>query len=144
MHKGFTLIELLLVVVIIGIVAAFVLPKFGDVKEKAYVSAMKNDLRNTATEQEIYFEENSDYMDATQLGNVATSDGVTLTYPADADIDGISSNPTSDGYVLRAEHNSLNTASPDFEQCLLNRTNGTVSAFNHDIESGQMWCRLID
>lgn len=62
MTKGFTLIELLLVVVIIGIVAAFVLPKFGDVKEKTYVSAMKNDLRNLASAQEVYFSDWNHYI----------------------------------------------------------------------------------
>ena len=54
-RKGFTLIELLIVVVIIGILAAIAIPKFANTKEKAYVSAMKSDLRNLATAQETYF-----------------------------------------------------------------------------------------
>lgn len=54
-RKGFTLIELLIVVVIIGILAAIAIPKFANTKEKAYISAMKSDLRNLATAQETYF-----------------------------------------------------------------------------------------
>ena len=57
-RKGFTLIELLIVVVIIGILAAIAIPKFANTKEKAYVAAMKSDLRNLVTAQEAYF---SDY-----------------------------------------------------------------------------------
>ena len=52
--KGFTLIELLIVVVIIGILAAIAIPKFTNTKEKAYLAAMKSDLRNLATYEESY------------------------------------------------------------------------------------------
>ena len=53
-RKGFTLIELLIVVVIIGILAAIAIPKFASTKDKAYVAAMKSDLRNIATHEESY------------------------------------------------------------------------------------------
>ena len=53
-RKGFTLIELLIVVVIIGILAAIAIPKFANTKDKAYVAAMKSDLRNLATYEEQY------------------------------------------------------------------------------------------
>ncbi len=58
-RKGFTLIELLIVVVIIGILAAIAIPKFANTKEKAYVAAMKSDLRNLATYEEQYAADNN-------------------------------------------------------------------------------------
>src|SRR3989440_10356298 len=58
-RKGFTLIELLIVVVIIGILAAIAIPKFANTKEKAYLAAMKSDLRNMATYEEQYAADNS-------------------------------------------------------------------------------------
>ena len=60
-RKGFTLIELLIVVVIIGILAAIAIPKFGNTKTKAYVTAMKSDLRNLVTAEEAYFADSSQY-----------------------------------------------------------------------------------
>jgi type IV pilus assembly protein PilA len=53
-RKGFTLIELLIVVVIIGILASIAIPKFANTKDRAYVAAMKSDLRNLATYEEQY------------------------------------------------------------------------------------------
>ncbi len=64
-RKGFTLIELLIVVVIIGILAAIAIPKFASTKEKAYITAMKSDLRNMMTAQESYFSDYGEYAGAT-------------------------------------------------------------------------------
>src|SRR6186997_3215518 len=61
MRKGFTLIELLIVVVIIGILAAIAIPKFANTKGKAYVTAMKSDLRNLVSAQEAFFSDSSRY-----------------------------------------------------------------------------------
>ena len=59
--RGFTLIELLIVVVIIGILAAIAIPKFAMTKEKAYIAAMKSDLRNLVTAEEAYFADSTKY-----------------------------------------------------------------------------------
>ena len=60
-RRGFTLIELLIVVVIIGILAAIAIPKFASTKGKAYVTAMKSDLRNLVTAEEAFFSDSSKY-----------------------------------------------------------------------------------
>jgi type IV pilus assembly protein PilA len=76
--RGFTLIELLIVVVIIGILASIAIPKFSNTKEKAYVAAMKSDLRNLVTAQESYFSDFVTY--TTNLGTYHTpSTGVSVT-----------------------------------------------------------------
>jgi prepilin-type N-terminal cleavage/methylation domain-containing protein len=83
--KGFTLIELLIVVVIIGILAAIAIPKFSSTREKAYFSSMKSDLKNLASQQEIYYSDHFTYSSSlTDLGFVAT-DGVTVTTVGDPD-----------------------------------------------------------
>jgi type IV pilus assembly protein PilA len=82
---GFTLIELLIVVVIIGLLAAIAIPKFSYTKQKAYVSTMKGDLRNLATAQETYWNDNAAYyggtVPAAQLVyNPSTHTVITITF----------------------------------------------------------------
>ena len=75
-NKGFTLIELLIVVVIIGILAVIAIPKFSSTREKAYFAAMKSDLKNLASQQEVYYSDEYAYT-ATQADlGFAASDGV--------------------------------------------------------------------
>ena len=81
-RKGFTLIELLIVVVIIGILAAIAIPKFSATREKAYVSAMKSDLKNLASQQEIYYSDNYTYSGNLTTLEFAESSGVTVTVNA--------------------------------------------------------------
>ena len=66
-RKGFTLIELLIVVVIIGILAAIAIPKFANTKSKAYVTAMKSDLRNLVTAEEAFFSDSTYYTTGSNL-----------------------------------------------------------------------------
>ncbi len=92
-RKGFTLIELLIVIVIIGILAAIAIPKFATTKEKAYLTAMKSDLRNLATAQEAYFFDFIAY--TTSMPNYAVTTGV----------NGPTIATTADGWTAQMGHN---------------------------------------
>ena len=79
-RHGFTLIELLIVVVIIGILAAIAIPKFANTKEKAYLGAMKSDLRNLATAEEAFFYDSATYTNSlVKMNNFQPSSGVAVT-----------------------------------------------------------------
>ena len=80
-RPGFTLIELLIVVVIIGILAAVAVPKFYQTKGKAYVTSIKQDLRNLTTAQEAYFYQYATYTTDTVALQFHGSNGVRLTIP---------------------------------------------------------------
>lgn len=92
-RKGFTLIELLIVVVIIGILAAIAIPKFSDTKRKAYVTAMKSDLKNLTSAAEAFFSDNNTYVGFPQP--VGSKD-VVLTF-----------NGAADGWSATATHATI-------------------------------------
>lgn len=99
-RSGFTLIELLIVIVIIGILAAIAMPKLGKTRERGYFKAMNADLRNLATQQEIYFSspQNQTYAGNTAaMVNFVTSPGVSATITTAA----------ATGWAATAAHSGL-------------------------------------
>ncbi|MGH7445317.1 MAG: prepilin-type N-terminal cleavage/methylation domain-containing protein, partial [Longimicrobiales bacterium] len=103
-REGFTLIELLIVIVIIGILAAIAIPKFGATRDKAYFKAMMSDLRNLQAQQELYYSDpanNYEYAaNMTDLPDVEPSAGVTLSIAASS----------ATGWSATAEHAALTDA----------------------------------
>ncbi|MEM7417441.1 MAG: prepilin-type N-terminal cleavage/methylation domain-containing protein [Gemmatimonadota bacterium] len=78
-ESGFTLIELLIVVVIIGILAAIAIPKFSSTREKAFLSSAKADLRNLASQQEVYHNVHYTFTTDLTAAEFTNSEGVTVT-----------------------------------------------------------------
>jgi type IV pilus assembly protein PilA len=100
-RAGFTLIELLIVVVIIGLLAAIAIPKFGYTKQKAFTSTMKSDLHNLATAQESYWNDNAAYYG----GSVPTA---LMIYSPSPNTTIVINVATSSGWAATATH--TNTA----------------------------------
>ena len=88
--------ELLVVIVIIGILAAIALPKFGDARERAFFAAMQSDLRSLALQQEIHYADAFSYSGNADSLNFRSSDGVTVTI-----------NASSTGWSAMANHEAL-------------------------------------
>ena len=77
--QGFTLIELLIVVVVIGILATIAIPKFSAMRTKAYIAAVTSDLKNVASQQEIYLSNQFAYASDVSNLDVTITDAVTIT-----------------------------------------------------------------
>ena len=53
-RNGFTLVEILIVVIILGILAAIVIPQFSDASEKARLSSLVSDLQTVRSQIQLY------------------------------------------------------------------------------------------
>lgn len=84
-QKGFTLIELVMIIVILGILAAVVIPKYVDLSTEATTSAKKASQASTKAAWAMYIGKNAGaYPTVTQLaantdGGVAAATGVQFT-----------------------------------------------------------------
>jgi prepilin-type N-terminal cleavage/methylation domain-containing protein len=96
-NKGFTLIELLIVVVIIGILASIVIPKFANGKERSMVASMKSDLHNLVSAEEAYFSNGLNYYNGV-LPNAA------FPYSASPSVTVTLVNVTNTGWGATASH----------------------------------------
>ncbi len=75
--KGFTLVEILIVVIILGILAAIVIPQFTQASQDARLSALASDLQTLRGQLELYkVQHNDKYPDLSPLGALDTGNFV--------------------------------------------------------------------
>ena len=77
--NGFTLIELLIVVVVIGILATIAIPKFSAMRTKSYIATVTSDLKNLASQQEVYLSSEYSYAGNVTDLDLTLSDAVTIS-----------------------------------------------------------------
>lgn len=66
--RGFTLVEILIVVVILGILAAIVIPQFTEASTEAKISSLCSDLQTMRSQIELYKVQHNDAMPAPEAG----------------------------------------------------------------------------
>ena len=67
-NKGFTLVEILIVVIILGILAAIVIPQFTEASNDARESALASDLQTLRSQVELYKIQHLDVLPGMTLG----------------------------------------------------------------------------
>ncbi len=90
----------LVIVVVIGIVAAIAIPKFASTKEKAYLAAVKSDLRTFVSAQDSYFGEHGTYGTSTDLETAEL-------FHSAPNVQIVSTNGNATGYSATASHADL-------------------------------------
>ena len=72
-NQGFTLVEILIVVVILGILAAIVIPQFTSASETARASSLVSQLQTIRSQIELYqVQHNGNYPTVAQLNDTTT------------------------------------------------------------------------
>ncbi len=125
--RGFTLIELLIVVVVIGLLASIAIPKFSSVRQKAFISALKSDLRNLSTQQDVYHNDTFSYSTSLTSIGMVPSEGVTVTI----------NEATGAGWAATAAHAGLAT-----EHCGLYQGNAAAAGGDPSTTEGIIACTL--
>ena len=97
--NGFTLIELLIVVVVLGILATIAIPKFSAMRQKSYIAAVTSDLKNVASQQEIYLSDYHSYATDVADLDILLSDNVTVSI----------NEATGTGWAATGTHSGLTT-----------------------------------
>lgn len=142
--QGFTLVEILIVVVILGILAAIVIPQFTSASETAKASSLQSQLQTIRSQIELYqVQHNGDYPALT-----AATDGTAwnaLTTATDVDGGTVSTGETSYGpYLQKAPTNSFE----DSSEIVLSTggTLGTAAAdkgWLYDSSTGQIKASML-
>ena len=74
-NQGFTLVEILIVVIILGILAAIVIPQFTEASDDARTSALASDLQTIRAQLELYKMQHAGAYPADLVAALTTSDG---------------------------------------------------------------------
>lgn len=78
--QGFTLVEILIVVVILGILAAIVIPQFTSASEDAQASSVASQLQTIRSQIELYRVQNGEYPDLATDGWTEMTEETTQGY----------------------------------------------------------------
>lgn len=138
-NKGFTLVEILIVVIILGILAAIVIPQFTNASTDARRNSLTSQLQTIRSQIELYKLQHND-----QLPAFATKGWVQMTSQSDASGDTQAATKDFGPYLQQTPTNPLNnnTAVLSVAADPTNIATDTVAAGNGFVvntANGKVW-----
>jgi general secretion pathway protein G len=126
-RKAFTLVEILIVVVILGILAAIVVPQFTNATQDAQQGNLRAQIKSLQNQIELFKARTNAYPTLAALMAQPTIAGANTQDHWGALIDG--------GYIKKAPRNP---AAPVTDQCLISQTGGAGFGWEYDETTGTL------
>ena len=141
-RTGFTLVEILIVVIILGILAAIVIPQFTEASQDARESALTSDLQTLRSQIELYKIQHKDILP----GDLDTAADFEADMIGTTDIDGLNAGTDFGPYLQKMPTNPFNNLDTVVIQAYVvgddstgwqfDSTTGQVHANDNDSTSG--------
>lgn len=132
--SGFTLVEILIVVIILGVLASIVVPRFTNATDNAKYSSLKNTVKIVRGQLQMYQTQHSDWPDLTG------SDGWNLLIQKTDEDGTLNANGQYGPYLQKIPANAftggstISTDESDVQDWLYNPATGEFKAFMGDTE----------
>ncbi len=144
--RGFTLVEILIVVIILGILAAIVIPQFTNASQDARKNSLTSQLQTLRSQIELYKLQHLDQLPPSlAAGGAGTAPWAELVEKTNAD-HSVTGTPTFGPYLQQSPTNPLNSntgvgvvsGTTDFGSGGVANTTGTVG-FILNTSTGKLW-----
>jgi general secretion pathway protein G len=139
--SGFTLVEILIVVVILGILAAIVIPQFTNASEAAKGSSLQSQLQTIRSQLELYQVQHNGNYPVTGTDGAAGQPPEWDVMTQKTDVDGtVLADQTQEGngpYLQQCPTNPFVDSNAFADHFTYDPTNGSITAVGFDEVSGE-------